>query len=84
MKITIKSTLADIAPEVYQAVNYQTAKAIIEEHLKDSHIKDEDRKKMLDGVKKLNNLRQIQTYFSNSLLKYESLGMNQLNHTKKS
>jgi hypothetical protein len=50
MKITIKSTLADIAPEVYQAVNYQTAKAIIEEHLKDSHIKDEDRKKMLDGV----------------------------------
>ena len=38
MKITIKSTLADIAPEVYQAVNYQTAKAIIEEHLKDSHV----------------------------------------------
>ena len=70
MKITIKSTLVDIAPEVYQAVNYQTAKAIIEEHLKDSQIKDEDRKKMLDGVKKLNNLRQIQTYFSNALLKY--------------
>ena len=76
MKITIKSTLVDIAPEVYQAVNYQTAKAIIEEHLKDSQIKDEDRKKMLDGVKKLNNLRQIQTYFSNSLLKYEGMSLN--------
>ena len=76
MKITIKSTLADIAPEVYQAVNYQTAKAIIEEHLKDSHIKDEDRKKMLDGVKKMNNLRQIQTYFSNALLKYEGMSLN--------
>ena len=76
MKITIKSTLADIAPEVYQAVNYETAKAVIQEHLKDSTIKDGDRKKMLDGVSKLNNLRQIQTYFSNSLLKYEGMSLN--------
>jgi hypothetical protein len=76
MKITIKSTLADIAPEVYEAVNYETAKAIIQEHLKDSIIKDEDRKKMLDGVSKMNNLRQIQTYFSNSLLKYEGMSLN--------
>lgn len=76
MKITIKSTLADIAPEVYQAVNYETAKAIIQEHLKDSAIKDEDRKKMLDGVSKINNLRQVQTYFSNALLKYEGMSLN--------
>ncbi len=75
MKITIKSTLSDIAPDVYQAVNYEAAKAIIEEHLKDSKIKDEDRRKMLDGVRKLNNLRQIQTYFSNALLKYEGMSL---------
>lgn len=79
MKITIKSTLADIAPQVYQAVNYESARAIITEHLKDSQIKDEDRKKMLDGVQKLNNLRQIQTYFSNALLKYEGMSLNNNN-----
>ena len=75
MKITIKSTLADIAPQVYQAVNYESARAIITEHLKESHIKNEDKKKMLDGVEKLNNLRQIQTYFSNALLKYEGMSL---------
>lgn len=77
MKVKIESTLAKIAEDVFKAPNCETAKAIIYEHLKDSTIKD--RNKILADVEKISNFTKLQTYFANSLLKYEGLSV----HNKK-
>lgn len=75
MKVTIKSTLADIAPEVFTATDWETAKALIVSHLEETNVKDRD--KMLEDVRKLHNLIKIQTYLANSLLKYEGMSLNE-------
>lgn len=74
MKVKIESTLAKIAEDVFKAPNCEAAKAIIYEHLKDSTIKDRD--KILTDVSKISNFIKLQTYFANSLLKYEGLSVN--------
>ena len=81
MKVIIKSTLEGVAPQVFTATSYEVAKALILDHLKETNVKDRD--KMIDDVSRLTNLISIQKYLANSLLKYESLGMNQLKQSKK-
>lgn len=77
MKITIKSKLEGVADEVFHAVNWESAKAMLLEFIAESQISEKDKKKMLEDVKKLTNLVKIQTYLANSLLKYEGLSSNQ-------
>lgn len=77
MKITIKSKLEGAAEEVFQAANWESAKAMLLDFIAESEINEKDKKKMLEDVKKLTNLVKIQTYFANSLLKYEGLSPNQ-------
>lgn len=73
MKVTIKSTLEGVAPLVFTATNYEVAKALIIEHLKETDVKDRD--KMIDDVSRLTNLISIQKYLANSLLKYEGMSL---------
>lgn len=79
MKITIKSKLADIPIEEYKAVNFEAAKLLILEHISQTTIKDDDKKKLLEGIKKSRNFASMYSYFYNSLLKYEGLSVNNNN-----
>ena len=69
-----KSTLAQIANEVYQAKTADEAKQVMVNHLNTTRVKDKD--KMIVQVSKLNSLIKVQTYFTNSLLRFESLSVN--------
>jgi len=75
MKITIKSKLEEAAPLIFQAANWQSAKALLIEYIKESDITLKDKNKMLDDVNKLSNFTTICTYFTNSLLKYEGMSL---------
>ena len=69
----IKSTLTNITKEVYSTSNPILAKEIITNYLLNTRVKDRD--KMIGEVKKLNSINQIYFYFTNSLLKFEGLGV---------
>jgi len=73
MKITIKSKLEGASEQIFHAANWQVAKELLLEYVKESEISDKDKRKMLDDVNRLTNLIKIQQYFCNSLLKYEGL-----------
>jgi hypothetical protein len=72
MKYT--STLAQIADKVYQAKTADEAKQVMIDHLNTTRVKDKDR--MISQVKVLKTLTKVQTYFTNSLLRFEALSVN--------
>ena len=69
--MNITSTLASVAPLVWEAKTAQQAKDTLIEHLRSTQVKDRD--KMIDDVERLSTLQQVQRYTANSLLKYEGL-----------
>ena len=66
------STLASIAQQVWIATDAASARSILVSYLEGTKVKDRD--KMIDAVKQLNSLQQIQRYTANALLKFEGLG----------
>jgi hypothetical protein len=68
------STLAQIADKVYQAKTADEAKQVMIDHLSTTRVKDKDR--MISQVKVLKTLIKVQTYFTNSLLRFEALSVN--------
>lgn len=68
----ITSTLALVAPFVWQAREAGTAKDILIKHLLGTQVKDRD--KMIQDIERLRTLEQVQRYTANALLKYEGLG----------
>lgn len=76
MKITITSKLANIPVEEYTTVNFEAAKLLILEHISQTTIRDEDKRKLLDGIKKSRNFASMYSYYYNSLLKFEGLSVN--------
>jgi hypothetical protein len=71
----IESKLAQIIEQVYQAPTAGIAKSILIPFLRDSKIKESDKKKMIQQAEKLNQLAMIQYYATNAFLKYEGLGL---------
>jgi hypothetical protein len=67
----IQSTLASIAPLVWEAETAEQAKEILTGHLAGTKVKDRD--KMIDDIQMLETLEEIHRYTANSLLKYEGL-----------
>lgn len=67
----IESTLASIAPFVFQAQDANSAKEILIKHLCETNVKDRD--KMIQDIQQLTSLQDIHRYTANSLLKYEGL-----------
>ena len=67
----IQSTLASIAPLVWEAKSAGQAKEILLNYLSESNVKDRD--KMIQDIQQLTSLQDVHRYTANSLLKYEGL-----------
>ena len=70
----IESTLAQIAEQVFKVSDVNTAKDLFVEHVRQTKIKDEDRKKMIVEMARQTNINGVYRYMANALLKYEGLG----------
>jgi len=71
----LESKLTDVISHVYNAPTVFHAKSILIPFLKESRIKESDKKKMIDQAEKINDLVRFQTYATNALLKFEGLGI---------
>ena len=70
-----KSTLAQIAIEVFSATTLTQGKLIVNNHIGGTGIKDSDKKTILRNVNDINGLPKLKSYLCNSLLKFEGLGL---------
>ena len=75
-----ESTLATITSSVWEAKTATEAKDVIINYLEGTRIKDKD--SMIATVKGLPTLTKVWQYFANALLKFEALGLNQLEVAK--
>ena len=69
-----QSTLTNITEQVYRAVSLTEAKTAMVDYLKTTRVKDAN--KMIQTATKINNLRRLQEYFTNCLLRFEGLSVN--------
>ena len=83
MKVQIKSIFEQIAEKVFVMSNLDNAKAFILEFVEGKDIKESDKKSIIKNVTEAKSLIRLYNYISNSLLKYEGMGMNQINKTAK-
>ena len=83
MKVQIKSIFEQIAEHVFKMSNLNEAKKFILEFVESKDIKDTDKKSIIRSVNESKSIVRLYTYLSNSLLKYEGMGMNQINKTAK-
>lgn len=77
----IKSVLEQIAASVFTMTNVNDAKEFITEFINSKDINDKDKASILKAVAEIKSLIKLQTYLCNALLKYEGMGMNQINKT---
>ena len=75
--MNIKSTLTQIAEQVFTAKTCDEAKKIALDYLSESKINEEDRVKMIEEIQQKKELVKLQMYIANALLKYEGLSVNQ-------
>lgn len=81
MKYQIKSILEQIASKVFQMKDLQEAKNFIAKFVEDKNINDKDKKDIIRNVRETTHINALYKYLSNALLKFEGLGMNQINKT---
>jgi F0F1-type ATP synthase delta subunit len=77
----IKSVLEQIAATVFTMTNVTDAKEYINEFINSKDINDKDKASIIKAVAEIKSLIKLQTYLCNALLKYEGMGMNQINKT---
>jgi len=78
----IKSIFEQISSQVFSMTNLNQAKSYVTEFVSNKGIKEEDKKSILTAVNEAKSLTRFQSYICNSLLKYEGMGMNQLEKKK--
>ena len=83
MKYQIKSILEEISSKVFSMKNLDDAKKFIIVFVETKGINEKDKKSLLTETANAKSLTRLQTYLCNALLKYEGLGMAQLNKTDK-
>jgi len=81
-EVNIKSVIERIASDIFSATDLDQAKKIFIDFIKNTQIKDSDKKKMIETASGMKNLVKLQFYAANSLLKYEGHSLNQLNDKK--
>lgn len=81
MKYPIKSIFEQISERVFDIKKLDEAKTFIVDFVSNKDINEKDKKSIIETVNNCKYLHQIQRYICNSLLKYEGLGMNNLNKT---
>jgi ferritin len=75
-KFQIKSIFEQIASEVFNMKDVNTAKQFVTDFVTNKKIKDEDKKVIIDNVNNCKSISRIQTYICNSLLRYEGMSLN--------
>jgi F0F1-type ATP synthase delta subunit len=78
----IKSVLEQIAATVFTMTNVTDAKNYINEFINSKDINDKDKASIVKAVAEIKSMIKLQTYLCNALLKYEGMGMNQVNKAK--
>lgn len=79
----IKSIFEQISSQVFTMTDLSQAKTFVTEFVSQKGIKEEDKKSILNSIKDITSMTRFQTYICNSLLKYEGMGMNQLEKKEK-
>jgi len=75
-KVQIKSIFEQIASEVFNMKDVNTAKQFVTDFVTNKKIKDEDKKVIIDNVNNCKSISRIQSYICNSLLRYEGMSLN--------
>lgn len=83
MKVQITSIFAEISEKVFLMKNLDEAKTFIIDFVEGKQINKVDKKKILHETDNAKTLVKLQTYIANACLRYEGLGMNQINKTAK-
>lgn len=78
----IKSVLEQIAATVFTMTNVADAKNYINEFINSKDINDKDKVLITRAIAEIKSMIKLQTYLCNALLKYEGMGMNQVNKAK--
>jgi hypothetical protein len=74
----IKSIFEQISTEVFQMNNLDEMKRFTIDFVESKKIKDEDRKRIVIDIIKLNSVSSFHRYICNSLLKYEGMSLSKV------
>jgi hypothetical protein len=75
MSVEIKSFLHELLAKLNNEKDFTTAQSITLEYLKESKIKDMDKRKMIMTVQyQIRDTAKLYSYLYNALLKFEGLG----------
>jgi ribosomal silencing factor RsfS len=75
MKISIKSVLEEVAPQVFQIKDLDEAKGVIVKFLETKNIKETDKQTIVNNVSQSRHINAVHGYIANCLLKYEGMGV---------
>jgi hypothetical protein len=81
MKYPIKSIFEQISEQVFKMTQLPEVKKFILEFVKKKNINEKDKDAIIKAVNEAKTLAAFQRYICNSLLKYEGLGINQMQKT---
>jgi len=82
-KVSIKSIFEQIATQVFLMTDLAKVKVFVTEFVNSKDINEHDKYYILQEVNNTKSLVKFQAYICNALLKYEGMGMNQINKTAK-
>ena len=74
-KVTIRSIIHKILAEANKTTDTLLIQKLFIENVEASNIKEEDKRRMIETMKKQNTYKKVVTYMYNSLLKYEGEGI---------
>jgi hypothetical protein len=83
MKFPIKSIFEQISSQVFLMKNLVEAQNFIIDFVRSKDINEKDKNSIILQTVQAKSLTRLQTYICNSLLKYEGMGMSQLDKTPK-
>ena len=83
VKVPIKSIFEQISSRVFLMTSLVEAKTFVTEFVNSKDINEHDKFYILQEINNAKSLVRFQTYICNALLKYEGMGMNQINKTAK-
>jgi hypothetical protein len=75
----LKSIFEQISNEVFKMKDVNVAKQYITDFVNSKNINNDDKNVIIKGIADIKNINGIYKYICNSLLKYEGMGVNNLN-----
>jgi len=75
----LKSIFSQISEQIFAMKSLDEAKVFVAKFVEEKNINEKDKQSILYEVNNTKSLIKFQTYICNALLKFEGLGMNQIN-----